>query len=308
MAEFIMQMVDSTRLQAGTARYKYQVAVQRNTSMAAGDTQSWRQRPPFDRQYFKTAAGSWRRLKLWGRVDGIALENGKHCAAVLHSCKSGKWDIFPSVGQWGLGILWESQDKITHPAHNVLWYIDHKEEEPVDPGCVWIGGGGKYGGMLPVWGREAMHGWIFNLADFSKRFYVQAEANRWGVGLGGSGGVVFLVATGPDPRKLLGEVNGAFDFTLSLAKRWDQYVKHLAEGGKCAKYLELGQFAIQAHNKAGILTNDRFESAANAAKLVFSGAAIDWKTTSLTALDIAGDGLEATICFTQSKVTMVAPF
>jgi hypothetical protein len=95
---------------------------------------------------------------------------------------------------------------------------------------------------------------------------------------------------------------------LSVAKKWDEYIKYIAEGGRYAKYLELGNFAIQVYNKAGVIHKEGFEAAANNAKLVFTGASVDWTSPSFTALEVGGAGLEATLCFTQSKVTMVAPF
>jgi hypothetical protein len=305
-----MHLIDTSNLKFGgsVVRFHYNVAIEKETSMVAPDTLAWRQRAPFDKTYFQTAAGTWRRLKLWNKVDGIALETGKKAAVVLHSCRQGNFGSFPSIGQWGTGILWEAGDEIAYPAHNVLWYIDQRLDKPPDPQYMWIGGGAKYGGMVPVWGREALHGWIFNVADFSKRYYIQAEANRWGVGLGGGAGTVLLVVTGKDPSGLIGQVNGAWDFNLSVAGKWDQYIKYIAEGGKYAKYLELGKFAMAVYNKAGVIHKGAFEQAANYSKLVFSGLAIDWKSTSLTALDVAGSGLEASICFTQSKVTMVSPF
>lgn len=276
----------------------------------------WRQLAPFDRRYFQTAAGNWElitdsRYPLITFKGGTQSRNTAHHALTFNTCRNGRMNDFPRPAQYGEGVLLEANDNILFPMTNVLWYVLGERANLPDPRYMWIGGGVKYGGHAAVYRREALHGWMFNVADFSRKCYVQIETNGAGPGLGGSGGGVFLVATGENPSALVNQVNEGWDFNLSFAAKIDDALKAVAAGkkywGVCT---QLGKFATEVGKRAGVINKELFEEAANAAKTICTGLSIDWQSPSITALDIpgVGRGIEAGIVYNWSKVTMVSPF
>lgn len=293
----------------GSPRYLYQFEVE------ASQPQAWRQLAPFNRQYFQTAAGNWELITdsqypLITFKGSAQSRNKAYHAMTFNTCRNGRINDFPRSGQYGTGVLMEANDHILFPMTNVLWYVAEERVEMPDPRYMWIGGGGKYGGHAAVYRREAMHGWLFNVANFRKKFYLQMETNGAGLGLGGSAGAALLVATGENPSALLNQVNEGWDFNLSFAGKVDDVIKVIAAGKKYKGVCELGKFAVEVYNKAGVISKGLFEEFANAAKTVCAGASIDWRNPSITALDIpkAGGGIEAGIVYNWSKVTMIAPF
>jgi hypothetical protein len=277
---------------------------------------NWRQRPPFDRRYWQTAAGGWYtmdrgngwpdRVYFAGAESGAARQNP---SLVFHSFSVGSYDTFPQLGQRGLGFLFEAhdnQDPLLMP--NVYWQVVGGDVP--DPRQIWIGGGGKYGGHAVVYRREAMHGWIFNCANFSKRAYIQIETNSLGVGLGASAGAVFIFAIAPTAEALLGVESTGFDFNLSFAGKIDDTIKAISNGRTYMKVAELGKFAIEVYNRAGIITKGAFEEYANAAKTICTGLGMDSSSPGVTVFDVpkGGVGLEVGFVHNWSKVTDVEPF
>lgn len=294
---------------SGPARFMYQFEVE------DAEPKGWRQLAPYNGRYFQTSAGNWElitdRYPLVTFKGGMQSRNTAYHAMTFNTCRNGRMNDFPRPGQYGTGVLFEARDNIRYPMTNVLWYVAEKRLQLPDPRYLWIGGGGKYGGQAVAYRREALHGWLFNAADFSRKFYLQMETNGAGLGLGGSCGATLLLATAQNPSALVNQVNEGWDFNLSFAGKIDDAVKAIAAGKQYKKVCsELGRFAIEVHNRAGVIGKTFWEEVANTAKTIFTGLSIDWRNPTITALDIpkAGLGLEAGVVYNWSKVTMISPF
>jgi len=117
--------------------------------------------------------------------------------------------------------------------------IDQRKEEFANPSGIWFGFMVESGGELFVVGRHGARGVVWSASDPKVWAEIADQGWRFGPGLGGGGGVKFVVVTGVrnfcDFNKIKG---GSFDFEVDIAGRLGSYLKGLKGTGKAVKTLE----------------------------------------------------------------------
>lgn len=92
---------------------------------------------------------------------------------------------------------------------------------PFAPNKTWFGFGLKGGFTIAIYGKEAMVGVVVNLGSFEV-VPILVSADRWGVGLGYSGGLTAVIVTGATRGDQLlnisagGPASGGWDFTVAF--------------------------------------------------------------------------------------------
>jgi hypothetical protein len=112
---------------------------------------------------------------------------------------------------------------------------------------VWFGFGGQTGGHLVLGGKDTVEACLYSLEGYRNRFWMNIDGWRAGPGLGGSIGVVFVVATGGrTPSAFTGMKVGGFDFQANLGGRWGDLAKGLKGLGFVSRFAKAGKFIDKA--------------------------------------------------------------
>ena len=175
----------------------------------------------------------------------------------------------------------------------------------------WLGFGVKTGGQLLIGGVESTTAYVVNLGDL-ETFDLQIISSRWGLGLGGSGGLVAVLGFGfrvpyeldHEPVKDWG-VNVAFTEKL-ISKSALQSIhlsKHFVDGLKNGKYVAPTLNARNTFKAIGVLQNVR-----NALHTLFAGLEAT-KGSGVVVLDLPflGVGLELSAFLTRGKMYVSNP-
>jgi hypothetical protein len=94
------------------------------------------------------------------------------------------------------GVVISAWDKPTPPPPPVPPPQPAPQPSPSDKYFKrWLGFGGKVGGQLGIGGVETVEAFMLNLGDF-ETFNLEIINSRWGLGLGGSGGLVAVIGFG----------------------------------------------------------------------------------------------------------------
>lgn len=102
-------------------------------------------------------------------------------------------------------------------------------EEKAEPSGVWFGFGAQGGGHAAVFGKDTVEALLYSLETYQNRFWMNIDGWRLGPGLGGSIGVVFVIATGAkSPYELNNFKVSGLDFQANLGGKWGD----LAKGAK----------------------------------------------------------------------------
>jgi len=108
---------------------------------------------------------------------------------------------------------------------------------------IWFGFGGQTGGHLAVAGKDTVEACLYSLEGYQNRFWMNIDGYRVGPGLGGSIGVVFVVATGGrSPGAFSGLRITGFDFQANLGGRWGDLAKGLKGLGFVSRFAKAGKF------------------------------------------------------------------
>jgi hypothetical protein len=104
------------------------------------------------------------------------------------------------------------------------------KSKPKEKSGIWFGIGGQTGGHLFVAGKDTVEACLFSFDSYQKRFWLNVDGYRVGPGLGGSIGLVLVIATGaPEPSMLQGLKVTGWDFQAALAGRWGDLAKAAKE-------------------------------------------------------------------------------
>jgi len=135
--------------------------------------------------------------------------------------------------------------------------------QPVAPSKlknVWAGIAKAHSGDLAVVGAHDLTGKIYNLGDELpdvRNAFININGFKFGLGLGGSIGAVFVVAYGySDASKMNGGVSGEWDFDLAIGAKLGDFLKGLKGIGKAVdtiqKYKKIRYFTEVAIKNRGI--------------------------------------------------------
>jgi hypothetical protein len=114
--------------------------------------------------------------------------------------------------------------------------------KPAERSGVWFGLGVQGGGHLAVFGKDTVEALLYSLEGYQDRFWLNIDGWRLGPGLGGSVGLVFVVATGAKyPSKFSGLKVTGFDFQANLGGKWGDLAKGLKGLGAVAKFARAGK-------------------------------------------------------------------
>jgi hypothetical protein len=127
--------------------------------------------------------------------------------------------------------------------------VDPLPETPVPAkrSGIWFGFGAQGGGHLAVVGKDTVEALLFSLESYQDRFFMNIDGYRVGPGLGGSIGVVFVVATGgrtPSVFQHL-KVSGG-DFQANMGGRWGDLAKGLKQLKMISKFANAGRYIDKA--------------------------------------------------------------
>jgi hypothetical protein len=289
---------------------------------------AWRQLKPFDR-HWGTGAGYWERLP-----DGRILFKGSaqhrniaYQAMVLQDCRNGDLGDFPTLGQYGLGRLFGTGGMGLYGAEDasrVLWALDETVVAPPDPGKLWVGVAGKFGGQAAIYRAEGLYGVLFNFSDGKPHVWdIYVDTRGWGIGLGASTGITLVIVIGKTPKEVVGTTSQGVDFNLAFAGKIDGYIKTIRNAGGLASDMKLGTLAKtiysrmeigkagqMLHNSARMLSDNSAEDLFNRAKIVCNGLAFDRNAAGFTVIDlpISTPGLELGVVSTTSTVIDAVPW
>lgn len=353
MPTYHMYVIDNPA--SGPIKFRYRLEVSKDDNWASVNC-NWRQLPPYDRKYLLTGGGGWTPVMPQPTRGTASLGDPMRKAVLFYDRQdkegAGKslvlFDVtrngavientqFPTPGLYGRGVLTEATPggmpdervrDLMGKGGNCTWLLTEEKYEQPDPRYVWIGGAFKYDGQAAIYGKENAYGFFVNVADTSKGYYFVTDADRWGIGLGGSCTAAFVVATGEDPRKLFNTSSSGPDFSLALAGSWGGPLRVILQG-KWAKLRPLmaaydtllkqaGTYktgmqrakAIQGAMPA-ILKKAEFETSANTVKALCGAlGGVDWRSPSLTMMDIpfAGAGVEIAATWTTVTVVGIYPW
>jgi hypothetical protein len=107
---------------------------------------------------------------------------------------------------------------------------------------IWFGIGGQTGGHLAIVGKDTVEAVLYSMETYKDRFWLNVDGYRIGPGLGGSVGVVVVVATG---GKHPGSFNGVkvtgVDFQANLGGKWGDLAKGLKGLNAVSKFAKAGK-------------------------------------------------------------------
>lgn len=120
-------------------------------------------------------------------------------------------------------------------------------EAPVAPAIersgIWFGFGAQGGGHGAVGGKDTVEACLYSLESYEDHFWLNIDGWRIGPGLGGSVGVVFVVATGgKSPQAFSGLKVGGWDFQANLGGRWGDLAKGIKGLAGVAKFAKAAKF------------------------------------------------------------------
>jgi hypothetical protein len=112
---------------------------------------------------------------------------------------------------------------------------------------IWFGFGGQTGGHLVVAGKDTVEACLYSLEGYRNRFWMNIDGYRVGPGLGGSIGVVFVVATGgKTPSAFNGLKVSGVDFQANLGGRWGDLAKGVKGLRFVSRFAKAGKFIDKA--------------------------------------------------------------
>jgi hypothetical protein len=283
------------------------------SNWVAADDLSWNQMRPFNSRFFSAGGGTWEKKALWGgSQEGLIFHSStaKDAAFGLYSIRSSAgWRSGCPVaaGDWGTGIMWQAgNDQVAYPGYNMIWYVSGPPVRPIKWDEVWIGGAVKTGIGLVLRGWEKADGFVFNAADPTKIGAFEMEGQRSIGSVGGGGSMELVIITGVKRlQELQGTTSEGWDFAASLGEKWTSIIKAIGN----SKVRAIAGFAKTVFDAKGKLKSKDWEQDAALVKLVVGAMAQTVSTDygpSISLYDIpgAGGGLELSLCYTKSKVTM----
>jgi hypothetical protein len=126
---------------------------------------------------------------------------------------------------------------------------------------VWAGIAKSHSGDLAVIGAHDLTGKIYNLGDELpdvRNAVININGWKFGVGLGGSIGAVFVIAHGYENQLQMNGVTEAWDFDFSVVGKLDSFLKGLKGIGKTIdtiqKYKKTRYLAENVIKNRGITT------------------------------------------------------
>jgi hypothetical protein len=107
---------------------------------------------------------------------------------------------------------------------------------------VWFGIGGQTGGHLAIVGKDTVEAVLYSMETHQDRFWLNVDGYRVGPGLGGSVGVVIVVATGgKHPNNFNGVKVTGVDFQANLGGKWGDLAKGLKGLNAVSKFAKAGK-------------------------------------------------------------------
>lgn len=158
------------------------------------------------------------------------LHNRVGCRVMTHNHHNWK---FTSSAQ--PGIIHIPQRRMIMPPLVVTGHVPSRWDQ------VWAGFGESHSGDLFVVGAHDLNGKLYNLGDKwpeVRNVTISVHGYKFGLGLGGDVGAVFIIAHGfPDGKDMEG-VDGDWDFDLALAAKLSDVLKGLKGIGRGVKTIE----------------------------------------------------------------------
>lgn len=295
-------------------RYVSTVDFSYESNWVAADSLSWDQVRPFSSKFFHAAGGTWEKKALWGGTqEGLIFHSADDAKSVVFGLYTNRsapgWRSGCPVapGDWGTGIMWQpGNDEVAYPGYNIIWYVSGPPARPVKWDQVWIGGAVKVGGGILIGGMERADGFIFNAASPSNFGAFQMLGKRSPGTLGAGGSMELVIITGVTRlAELVGTTSEGWDFAASLGEKWTSIIKAIGNN----KVRAIATFAKTVFDAKGKVKSKDWEQDAALVKLVVGAmaqtAGTDFgPTISLYDIPGAGGGLELSLCYTTSKVTM----
>lgn len=180
----------------------------------------------------------------------------------------------------------------------------------------WFGIGAKAGTQVVVVGIETIFGYVASLDDIGKGMAIGASVNRFGPGVGASGGVCFIYITGvSDPAKLNGHQQGDWDFNLSLGGNWGKMAQATSKAKKLQPLInaiiKLGAKTPGGLKKALSAHPDKWVELIKAGKSVKESLGIDPNgdpNVFMFDVPFIGAGVEASVFFGVSNFNALWDF
>lgn len=173
----------------------------------------------------------------------------------------------------------------------------HTDPEPdpvvpakTEPSGVWFGFGVQGGGHAAIGGKDTCEACLYSLESYTNRFWMNIDGYRVGPGLGGSIGVVFVIATGArSPGELHHFKVGGWDFQANLGGKWGDLAKGAKEINMIRKFAKAGMIIDKT------ITIAKWEKIRDLILGIKKVAGINFAEKSVTVLPIPGAGTGAEI-------------
>ncbi len=321
MASYSGVVLDLEYLKQGIDKSRFLLQFEVDNA-GKGQLGRWRQIPGNNRTYWKTVGGNYEVIP-----DGLVTRNiTKYDVHFRDESKLNKTSLkledaiflnageFPNINQRGLGYLFETPEyaptlsptgtKRGNLSPNVFWAITKKQQPFVDEANMWIGGGLKVSAEGGIKG-EAVHGYIVNVKDPSKKHYFQMLTNGVSFGAGVQAGIVVILVNAPNPSVLLNKPAWGFDWSLCLGGAIAKLIKPLVTTKDACNFAKVAELATIIFKNKGILKNDAFGSMSGHLKSIFSGVALESSPGYCVIDTPAAGGLAVGISLASSTITRI---